>query len=560
MIELRTLGALELTAADGRPLGAVLTQPRRSALLCYLALAPARGFRRRDTVLALFWPEQDDEEARHALRQSLYFLRRALDASAIVSRGGDEIAISPEHLRCDVAEFERAIDDHRFADALGFYRGDLLPGFHVSDAPEFERWLDDERRRLRQRAADAAWTLAEAPNADPRDAAKWGQRALSLSSGDELALRRLLVLLERLGDRAAAVRAYEDFARNLEREYELSPSEQSRALLAKIRAEQRVRSDRVVPPGSVRPSPNELASVPAPAAIRAADIVSKDDDPPAAAVAVPSRRPRSLGIGIAVAAMIVLTGLGAWRMVARTRAVVPLKPERVIVADFATATNDSTLGELVAHVLNSELARSSVLHVAGRPSISDALRRMRRSPDARLSSDIAREVATREQINLVVAGDVRAAGKGLILTASVIETAGGDVIAGASEHASDSSDVLMSIKRLSDRLRGGIGESRASIKATDRVWRLTTTSLSALRLHMAGSQAWWRGDNRTAASLFEGAIALDPEFAHAHLLLWTALEASGAPRGRGLRSMCARTSCATDSPIASVMRSKGNTI
>ena len=103
MIELRTLGALELTSADGRPLGVVVTQPRRTALLCYLALTSAHGFRRRDSVLALFWPEQDDEHARHALRQALYFLRRTLGSSVIVSRGDDELAIATDHLRCDYA-------------------------------------------------------------------------------------------------------------------------------------------------------------------------------------------------------------------------------------------------------------------------------------------------------------------------------------------------------------------------------------------------------------------------------------------------------------------------
>src|SRR5215211_1236237 len=113
MIELRTLGTLELTSADGTPLGAVLAQPRRSALLCYLALAAPRGFQRRDTLYALFWPEHDTEGARHALRQSLYFLRHALGATAIISRGDEELAVAPDQLRCDAVEFERAIDEGR---------------------------------------------------------------------------------------------------------------------------------------------------------------------------------------------------------------------------------------------------------------------------------------------------------------------------------------------------------------------------------------------------------------------------------------------------------------
>src|SRR5829696_9642793 len=121
MIELRTLGALELVSADRKVAGSVLAQPRRAALLCYLALATPRGFHRRDTLFALFWPEYDTEQARHALRQSVYVLRRALGATAIVSRGDDELALAPEKVRCDVWEFEAALDRGRPAAALTLY-------------------------------------------------------------------------------------------------------------------------------------------------------------------------------------------------------------------------------------------------------------------------------------------------------------------------------------------------------------------------------------------------------------------------------------------------------
>jgi DNA-binding SARP family transcriptional activator len=54
MIRLRTLGALDLRDADGQELRGVLAQPKRAALLAYLALATPRGYHRRDTLLALF--------------------------------------------------------------------------------------------------------------------------------------------------------------------------------------------------------------------------------------------------------------------------------------------------------------------------------------------------------------------------------------------------------------------------------------------------------------------------------------------------------------------------
>src|SRR5690349_21642507 len=64
MVRLQLLGALGLTGDDGRDVRGLLAQPKRFALLCYLALAEPRAFQRRDGLVALFWPEADGETAR----------------------------------------------------------------------------------------------------------------------------------------------------------------------------------------------------------------------------------------------------------------------------------------------------------------------------------------------------------------------------------------------------------------------------------------------------------------------------------------------------------------
>ena len=53
VIELRTLGELELKRSD-RDLSAILAQPKRLALLTYLAVST--HWQRRDSVVALFGP------------------------------------------------------------------------------------------------------------------------------------------------------------------------------------------------------------------------------------------------------------------------------------------------------------------------------------------------------------------------------------------------------------------------------------------------------------------------------------------------------------------------
>src|SRR5437899_11919758 len=152
MIELRMLGRLSLTGADGRDVRTLLGQPRRLALLAYLAAASPPGFHRRDSLLALFWPELDQEHARAALRQALHVVRDALGGDAVASRGDEEIGLDFAQVSCDVAVFERALRNGQLEEALDVYRGALLQGVFISDAPEFERWLETERARLQQAA------------------------------------------------------------------------------------------------------------------------------------------------------------------------------------------------------------------------------------------------------------------------------------------------------------------------------------------------------------------------------------------------------------------------
>ena len=149
MIRLSTLGVLDLQGAEGQELRTVLAQPKRAALLAYLAIALPRGLHRRDPLLALFWPEYDAERARNALSQEIHFLRRSLGDAVFVRPSGEEIGLDRTAFWCDAVAFEAALDAGKVAEALALYRGDLLDGFFISDAPEFERWLETERERLR---------------------------------------------------------------------------------------------------------------------------------------------------------------------------------------------------------------------------------------------------------------------------------------------------------------------------------------------------------------------------------------------------------------------------
>jgi len=360
VVEFRILGALNLLGAGGRELTSVLAQPKRVALLAYLAAATPRRLHRRDSLLALFWPELDQEHARAALRQALHGLRHALGDGVLVTRGDEDIGLDAERIRCDAVDFARAAQDGRPADALDLYRGDLLEGFFIRGTPEFEQWLEDERARLKAVALRSATLLAE--RSEERgglaESAQWSRRALRIAPLDEPALRRLMKTLDRLGDRAGALDAYETFAKRLTAELEADPAPETRALAGAVRERvATLSSDAELPPAETVAEPPKLAS---------------------------DSRPRLRWLGAATAVLgvaVVLAAVGR-----RAREPAPLNPRRVLVVPFANHTGDSALdplGSLAADWITHGLALTGVLEIAapgamvlgGRTSAADRLNR-----------------------------------------------------------------------------------------------------------------------------------------------------------------------------------------
>ncbi|MFN8573720.1 MAG: BTAD domain-containing putative transcriptional regulator [Gemmatimonadaceae bacterium] len=246
---LHLLGGCRLENPDAA--SAVLIQSKRLALLGYLATSHATP-PTRERLCALFWPELDDQAARHSLRQSLYHIRGLLGPNAIASRG-KTLTLASDAVWCDVHVFERLLKEGRFSDAVSAYRGDLFDGFHVDGAaPEFEQWLETRRTTLRSAAVAAALSAAMVLDAanDAVAAERFVHWAESLAPLDERVLRQRLELLERAGNRGAALEAFAQFADRLRAQLEIEPSAETVALIRRIGRE---RGGTVAAPNSGRP-------------------------------------------------------------------------------------------------------------------------------------------------------------------------------------------------------------------------------------------------------------------------------------------------------------------
>lgn len=503
-LSLSLFGAPRLLGPHG-PLPAA--SPRRLAVLAVIAASGSAGIT-RDRLVGLLWPDADQARARHSLNQTLYALRR--DAQADLTVGSADLRLDPDVVACDVVAFDRAVAEGRPEDALAAYAGPFLDGFFIADAPEFAHWADVERDRRARQAIAAAEGVAVAEEQAGRNAAPAWTRAAELDPFNGRIARHVVAALANAGDRAGALRAGEQHIARLARELEAPADPALVALLESLRA----------PAPVAAPGPARGASPAAPAAPAAPMRAFADDAPAAspASIAAPAaasvarrsiaRRPWPwlLAAGAAIAA-----GVAAFRPS------VPFEGgEYVVIGEFANLTRDTLLSRVTTTAFTSALAQSNWVAPLPRPRVQEALRRMRRPDTTTLATpELAREVALRAHVPLVVTGQVMQSGGDLQVTTEVTDAESGRVLRARSRRVGSRDELLGAIDALASELRRDLGEARSSVQASVPLPEVTTSSLEALRLYAEGRRLYEQNQLKAGSDLYKAAIALDSNFARA---------------------------------------------
>jgi len=504
-IHLRTLGHIHLRDDAGVELRSLLTQPKRLALLVYLASNGADGrMCRRDSLLAMFWPESDAERARNSLRQAVHFIKQAAGSDVVVTRGADELSLSPGAVSMDAAMLDELADADRHEEVVAMHTGDFLNGFFVRGAPEFEQWVGGERSRLRTRAADSAWLATEQclAKGDAHGARTLGARALALSSNNETAVRRFITLLAESGDRAAALAVYQDFAGQMAKEYGVAPSPETRALVDRLEV------------ADSAPHAEPLTVV-APVAVAAASPAS------------PVRPWRRATLIAAAAALIIAAFVSILRPVFGN----PdsgSDPNRMLVLPFVVRGAPSLryLEDGLPILLGTRLDGAGSLRTVDARALIVHLGDDRGSE--MLAPEKARTVASQFGAQLYVLGSIVGTSDKLRFSASLYDRShGSDPIAHTEVEGAEAELVHVVDKLAGELLAARFREAGGAIAETAA---RTTSSLPALKAWLAGETAITAGRYGPAMAALREAIAADSNFAMAHFRLAVAANWSGLQR------------------------------
>ncbi|HEX5004632.1 MAG TPA: BTAD domain-containing putative transcriptional regulator [Gemmatimonadales bacterium] len=515
MIRLKSFGHIDLRGAGGELRG-ILTQPKRLALLLRLAAERPGTFLRRDTLLAMFWPELDTAGARNALRQALFHLRRELGDGVLVNRGDEEVGLNTKLIWSDIGEFEASAEAGRWDAALDLIGGDLAPGLYLSDAPGFEEWLEATRADIHRRAAAGAWERAREAGVagNPGLAAAWARRAMRHAPEDEAGVRRLLAFLIQSGDTAGAAHVYVVFAERLRREYGVSPAPETTAIWEALPAE---------PPGIATPAP------PFPQAPGRVSIPPGSDA--AGPIAPPPSRSWRWGAAAGLCFLFVTGLIGWWR--ARDPLTTPTAEARLLIAPFRTGGSDTMLAALSVGLVDLTNAR---LSGASSPHPVD--------PDVALRAvgQAKRHDSTSATGPLLEAA--RQTGAGLVLTGTIIREGSRIALAAVVLRAPDGSSVQLptvsgpvdSLPWMVDRMAVDLLSALASQDGADAP-SLSSIPLPALRAYLDGREAMREGRVTSAIAALARALELDSTFAlaardYAEAVDWVGEDPQGTAKNR----------------------------
>ena len=221
--------------------------------------------------------------------------------------------------------------------------------------------------------------------------------------------------------------------------------------------------------------------------------------------------------GLVVVAVVV--GLGIWFGGSLGTPALAQEDE-MLVADFVNTTGDADFDGALKAALTVKLEESPYINVVPETAIQETLAFMERPPETRITPTLAREICQRQSVKAMMLGEISALGSRYLVTLNAENCQTGESLARQQAEANSKEEVLDALDTAAAGIRRSLGESLASIEATDTpLDQATTSSLEALRAFHSARSSNSAQKYSEAIAFGLRAIELDPNFASAHYVV-----------------------------------------
>jgi eukaryotic-like serine/threonine-protein kinase len=268
------------------------------------------------------------------------------------------------------------------------------------------------------------------------------------------------------------------------------------------------------PPSSARISATPISAVSSTSASSAAVQMA------ASAVSPARKLPWKILVPSAVVLLSVLIAVGFYFHSAHAAGLT--EKDTIVLADFANTTGDPVFDGTLKQALAVDLDQSPFLRVVPAARVHETLSFMGRSPDERLTTDVARDLCLRVGSKAMLSGSVASLGSQYVLTLNAINCQSGDSLAQQQAQASSKEQVLAALGNAASKLRSTLGESLASVQKFDvPIEQVTTSSLEALKDFSLGNAEFDHDRQVPSLPFYRRAVELDPNFAWVYARMGT---------------------------------------
>jgi DNA-binding SARP family transcriptional activator len=248
-LRLQTLGGFRAWR-DGVEIAASAWGREKAVHLFQLLITLRRQPMHKEEIIDRLWPSLAPEAGDRDFKVALNAIAKALEPERLPRASPrfvrrfdlayalnlDEVWLDAEAFEAEVVQgnqllaTDQAAAITHYQSAVTLYAGDYLPERHYED------WTSAERERLQTLALTSLTTLADLLlEANPLESLRLTQRVLALDPLWENAYRTQMRAYWRQGNRALALRTFDQCAATLQSEFGLAPLPETQALADAIR-------------------------------------------------------------------------------------------------------------------------------------------------------------------------------------------------------------------------------------------------------------------------------------------------------------------------------------
>jgi serine/threonine protein kinase/tetratricopeptide (TPR) repeat protein len=188
--------------------------------------------------------------------------------------------------------------------------------------------------------------------------------------------------------------------------------------------------------------------------------------------------------------------------------------DTIVLGDFTNSTGDTIFDDTLKTALTVSLRQSPFLNVLSDDRVAETLKLMMRPALTKLTPEVAREVCQRAASKAYIAGSIASLGTEYVLSLKAVSCLSGDTLAEEQVTAASKEKVLDGLGNAASTLRGKLGESLSTVKASDTpLYEATTSSLDALKAYTLATN---EPDTGAIVRDLQRAVELDPDFALAY--------------------------------------------